>query len=644
MASYPPGFLEELKARAPVSEVVGRRVKLARHGREFTGLSPFNSEKTPSFTVNDAKGFFHCFSSGEHGDVFSFLMKTEGLSFPEAVEAVANLVGMDVPKATPEERHRAERAKGLREAVEMAAHYFETQLRLPIGQEAMAYLKRRGLAEPTIRRFRLGYAPADRMSLLAALRREGFDDDVSVEAGLARRGDDGHVFGYFKDRIIYTIADAQGRPIGFGARALGDAQPKYLNSPEGPLFHKGETLYGLDLAREPAHKAGEIIVVEGYMDTIALAEAGFPNVVAPLGTAVTETQIKRLWRIAAAPVLCMDGDTAGRRAAGRAALRALPILEPGRTLKFALLNGGQDPDDLLRADGPTAIRAAIEKTVNLVDIVWQDALAEIDPRQPEERAALDKRLHDLAREVADPTVRHHMTEEFRARLRGLFQPPRGPASSSSRFPGRFPDRRGKSQPSPTKFRHPASPAGAVGTELREARVLYGCCLRPELAEPLTERLGLILFTDGELDRLRRALVEVLANEPAIDAAGLRATLIASGYETAIRRMDNAVNGRARPNALMGDAVDAAKWLGASLEAIERIHADRTMLERARAVSDEDRHAFEAVDLDAIARAQEASGGESRYIGVNGRVCKFSNTRVGGRCWRRHLDSEAGEDG
>ena len=351
MVSYPPGFLEDLKSRISVSDVVSRKVKLTRRGREYVGLSPFNSEKTPSFTVNDVKGFFHCFSSGEHGDIFSFLIKTEGLSFPEAVETVAEIAGVDVPKASPEQVKQAKHSKSLLEAVALAAHFFENQLSMPAGKKALDYLLDRGLKHETIKRFRLGYAPADRMSVLAFLRREGISDELAVEAGLARRGDDGSIYGYFKDRVIFTIADVQGRAIGFGARALGEEQPKYLNSPDNPLFHKGETLYGLDLAREHAHKSGEMIVVEGYMDVIALSEAGFANVVAPLGTAVTEGQIKRLWRIVAAPTLCLDGDVAGQKAARRAALRAVPILEPGRTLKFVLLDRGRDPDDLVRQEG-----------------------------------------------------------------------------------------------------------------------------------------------------------------------------------------------------------------------------------------------------------------------------------------------------
>jgi DNA primase len=602
LATFPPGFLEDVKSRTSVSDIVGRKVKLIRRGREFVGLSPFNAEKSPSFTVNDAKGFYHCFSSGEHGDVFSFLMKTEGLSFPEAVETIASMVGVEMPKVTPEDRQQAERAKGLREAVASAAHYFETQLRMPAGATAMAYLKERGLAEETMKRFCLGYAPVDRMALLAALRHEGFDDDVIIEAGLARRGDDGRVFGYFKDRVIYTIADPQGRAIGFGARALGDAQPKYLNSPDGPLFHKGETLYGLDLAREPAHKMGEIIVVEGYMDVIALAEAGVPNVVAPLGTAVTEAQIKRLWRIAASPTLCLDGDAAGRKAAGRAALRALPILEPGRTLKFALLDGGRDPDDLVRAEGAAAINRLTQQSTSLVDVIWQDALREIDPSQPEQRAALDKRLHELAREIADETVGRYIRDAFRERLRTAFSP--APKRlDNKRFDGR------KREPPGRILQRPSGPAGDVGRSLNEARVLFGCSKRPEVAEQFLERLAHLSFDDPQLNQLRQAIVEALANNPAIDADGLLTTLMTLGHDHAIHRMQKAVRGR--PTALMGDVVDAAEWLNISIEAIEKRDAEQSFLKRARALTDDDDHAIRAVELDVMEHVRGRDVSETR---------------------------------
>ena len=613
MATLPPGFLDELKARIAVSDVVARKVKLTRKGREFIGLSPFNAEKTPSFTVNDAKGFFHCFSSGEHGDVFSFLMKTEGLGFMEAVEAVADMAGMETPKATPEDRQRAEQAKGLRDAVAIACDFFQSQLRMPAGREAMDYLRGRGLDDAAMRRFRLGYAPADRMAILAALRREGVSDELAVEAGLARRGDDGRIFGYFKDRAIFTIADPQGRPIGFGARALGDAQPKYLNSPDGPLFHKGETLYGLDLAREPAHKAGEIVVVEGYMDAIAMAEAGLPQTVAPLGTAITEAQIKRLWRIAGAPVLCLDGDAAGRRAAGRAALRALPILEPGRSLRFALLDGGRDPDDLIKAEGPQAVRQAVDNAVGLMDIVWQDALAEIDPTQPEQRAALDKQLMRLASEVQDQTVQGYVRDDLRQRLRQAFRDNgrdngSGGGGQSAR---RWGDRRGFTQrPAAPILPRPARSPAAVARTLSESRTLYVCFSRPAVAEPFAERLALLACADPALNRLREALVDALLNESPIDVETIRGTLIGQGLGATLSQIERDVLKRGRPHALLGDAADAAEWIDHSLEALERSDADRGILERARLIADDDEAALSAVELEAMASARRRSADES----------------------------------
>jgi DNA primase len=593
LATYPPGFLEDLKSRISVSDIVGRKVKLVRRGREFVGLSPFNSEKTPSFTVNDAKGFFHCFSSGEHGDIFAFLIKTEGLSFPEAVQTVAEIAGVDVPKASPEEIKQAERSKGLLEAVAAAAHFFETQLNMPAGKQAAEYLRRRGLKAETIRRFRLGYAPVDRLALLSALRSEGISDELAVEAGLARRGDDGSVYGYFKDRVIFTISDGQGRPIGFGARSLGQEQPKYLNSPDNPLFHKGETLYGLDLAREPAHKSGEMIVVEGYMDVIALAEAGFANTVAPLGTAITEGQIKRLWRIVAAPTLCLDGDAAGQKAARRAALRAVPILEPGRTLKFALLDQGRDPDDLIRQEGAAVLREALNTSVSLIDTVFEDACAEIDVTIPENRAAVDKKLHDLARSVSDETVRHYVRDAFRERLSAAFRV--APVLNQNRV-RKAP---GSQQKTARILPRPKAPIAAVGQGLREARVLYGCCTRPDVAEGFAERLALLDFYDLEMNRLRAHLVAAFSSKTSIDELGLRASLKDAGLDRALRQMDLAI--RRRPSALLGDAVDAAQWLELSISEIEQSDADRSLRARAQVIDSEDDVAAEAISSEKAAR-------------------------------------------
>ena len=328
--AFPPQFLDELRARLPVSEVVGRKVRLLRKGREHSGLCPFHNEKTPSFTVNDEKGFYHCFGCGAHGSVIDFAMETEGLSFPEAVEKLAGQAGLQVPQSSPEERERAKVRSTLYDVLEQVCDWYEDQLTRPGGRQAYDYLKQRGFTDETIGRFRLGFAPDGRGKLLQAMESRGIERRQLVEAGLIKLPEGGgDPRDYFFNRVMFPITDGRDRVIAFGGRILGDGQPKYLNSPETPLFHKGRNLYNYAMAREASKDAGTVIVAEGYTDVIALAQAGLPNAVAPLGTALTEEQIGLLWRIADEPVLCFDGDNAGERAALRAAERAMPILKPG---------------------------------------------------------------------------------------------------------------------------------------------------------------------------------------------------------------------------------------------------------------------------------------------------------------------------
>ncbi len=304
---FPPSLLDEIRARLPVSQVIGRRVKLKRTGREHTGLSPFKHEKTPSFTVNDQKGFYHCFASGEHGDIFTFLMKAEGLSFPEAVERLAGEAGVELPKTTPQAEAREEESVRLKKLVEAAAVFYQAALGTAAGRDAREYLERRGLAPADIQTFRLGYAPRGRHALKEHLAAKGFSQEDMALSGMLISGADIPVsYDRFRHRLMFPITDARGAVIAFGGRALdADQQPKYLNSPETPLFHKGATLYNAAMARKAAHERGTVIVAEGYMDVIALARAGFPNAVAPLGTALTPDQLKILWRMAAEPLLCV---------------------------------------------------------------------------------------------------------------------------------------------------------------------------------------------------------------------------------------------------------------------------------------------------------------------------------------------------
>src|SRR5450759_3301848 len=358
---FTPQFLDELRARLPVSEVVGRRVKLRKQGREFIGLSPFNKEKSPSFTVNDQKGFFHDFSSGKHGDIFGFVMETEGVAFPEAVERLAQLAGVPLPKVSHEDEQRHARRKTLHDVMELAAKFFEATLAGRAGAKARGYLAARSLDSATQLKFRLGYATNERFALKEHLGSHGIPVEDMVEAGLLVSGDDIPLpFDRFRDRVIFPITDLRGRVVAFGGRALEkDAQAKYLNSPETPLFHKGATLYNMATACQPSHDGAPVIAVEGYVDVIAMVTAGFAATVAPLGTALTEDQLTLLWKMADEPVLCFDGDNAGLRAAYRAVELAMPRLKPGKSLKFALLPQGQDPDDLVRSAGREAVMEVI---------------------------------------------------------------------------------------------------------------------------------------------------------------------------------------------------------------------------------------------------------------------------------------------
>lgn len=415
---YPPALLDEIRARLPVSGVVGRRVKLKRQGREFAGLSPFKHEKTPSFTVNDQKGFYHCFSTEEHGDIFTFLMKVDGLSFPEAVEQLANEAGVELPKPTPQAEAREAQAVTLRKITEESCRYFEAALAGPQGREARAYLERRGLSTEVVQHFRLGYAPPGRHQLKEHLAAKGFRPEDMNASGMLISGQDIPVsYDRFRNRLVFPITDMRGEIIAFGGRALAqDQQPKYLNSPETPLFHKGSVLFNGAGARKVARESSEIIIAEGYMDVIAFHRAGFANAVAPLGTALTPDQLKMLWRMADEPLLCFDGDAAGLKAAHRAVETALPLLMPGKSLSFVFLADGLDPDDLLRQRGRDAVADALAKREALIEVLWNKELSAGDWRTPEKRAELENRLRALVATIADPLVRKHYDMAIRNRL------------------------------------------------------------------------------------------------------------------------------------------------------------------------------------------------------------------------------------
>ncbi len=424
---FPDSFLDEIRARLPASAVVGRKVKLRKQGREFAGLSPFNAEKTPSFFVNDSKGKWFDFSAGKNGDIFTFLMETDGLTFPEAVERLAGEAGVPMPARDPEaEAHEKERAT-LHDVLELATQFFEASLNARTGATARGYLTGRDIGPDLQRKFRLGYAPADRSALKEHLSGKGITQEQMIAAGLLVAGPDIPVsFDRFRERVIFPITDFRGRIVAFGGRALSaDVPAKYLNSPETELFHKGLLLYNGASARHAAHDAGTVVVVEGYVDVIRMVAAGFAHTVAPLGTALTDRQLDILWRLADEPILCFDGDKAGLRAAHRAAGLALPQLKPGKSLRFALLPGGQDPDDLIRASGAEAMAAILAAARPLVDLVWSRETDAGVFDTPERRAALEARLAEIAREIGDDSVRRHYQQAFAERVAAFFPPPHG---------------------------------------------------------------------------------------------------------------------------------------------------------------------------------------------------------------------------
>lgn len=529
--AFPDSFLEELRNRLPLSGVVGRSVRLIKRGREFTGLCPFHNEKSPSFTVNDDKGFFHCFGCGAHGDVIGFTMRNSGMAFPEAVELLAGEAGLEVPRMRPEDREKAEQVATLGKVLEEATSWYQAQLKAAVGNEARAYIQKRGLKPETVERFRMGFAPQSRTALKEAMLARKLPEDLLIESGLLIKPEDGGAsYDRFRNRVMFPIGDRRGRIIAFGGRALDpDAPAKYLNSPETPLFHKGHNLYNHAIAREAAREAGTVIVVEGYMDVIALAQAGINHAVAPLGTALTEDQITLLWRMSAEPILCFDGDNAGIRAAMRAADRALPMLEPGKSFRFALLPGGQDPDDLIKAQGRAAMDAVLAGAQPMADILWRKETEGHPLDTPERRAALEASLYGLASQIKHPAVQTHYKDHFRSRLRTLFAPAR------TWTPGNRPSRPFGQGGNFGKPPAPLAMGGPVNTgQGRTERALLTAVLtHPWLLEDHGEAFAALTFPAGPLDSLKSRILEEASRHPGLDGEAFAAHLRQRGLGAAL---------------------------------------------------------------------------------------------------------------
>lgn len=546
---FTPEFLDEIKTRVTVSDVVGRTVRLKKQGREWRGLSPFNSEKTPSFFVNDGKMAWFDFSSGRNGNIFDFVMATEGLSFPEAVERLAGEAGLDVPKSSPESIAQEQKRAGLNEVMELAAAFFERNLADRVGGRGRTYLDGREIRAEQRSRFRIGYATADRHALRDHLAGKGASADTMIEAGLLVHGDDIAVpYDRFRDRVMFPIADRSGRVIAFGGRALDPSAPaKYLNSPETPLFHKGSVLYNHHQARKAASDQGTVVAVEGYIDVIALSAAGFPHAVAYLGTALTPDQIDLLWRMAPEPILCFDGDGAGRRAAFRAVDTALPLIGPNRTLRFAFLPDGQDPDDLVRQNGAAAVGDVLGKARPLVDVLWMRE-AESGPLDtPERRAALEHRLGELSRQIGDEPLRRYYADELRNRMAALGSAARaqrqtfqtgGAARQGRAAFGKAPLRGYVAAALPPMSASLAKTFHLAPTSLarRDVEIMTIVLNHPQLLERHAEELAHLDFAHADLRLLRDVLVD-LSIDPPSDHAALKAAIDARGCAELRRRIE-----------------------------------------------------------------------------------------------------------
>ncbi len=530
-------FLDEVRGRVRLSDLVGRRVKLTRHGKEHTGLCPFHSEKTPSFTVNDDKAFYHCFGCGKHGSAFDFLMETEGLPFPEAVERVTDMVGMEVPKDSHVDPEVRERQATLYDIMQKAAVVFQSELLGPDGKATRDHIKNRGVTEATAKTFRLGLTPKSRNGLRAALAAQNIDDDQMIEAGLIIRPEDGgEPFDRFRDRLMFPIMDLRGRVIAFGGRALGEARAKYLNSPETPLFKKGRVLYGLNEARDAIREIGTAIVTEGYMDVIALYTAGFKHAVAPLGTALTEEQMGLLWRHAKEPILCLDGDTAGRRAAESAADRSLPLLAPGQSLRFAQVPVGEDPDSLIQKSGAPALSEVLANAISLDELLWSRERGREQILTPEREAGLKRRLEDLGREIKDVSVRESYQRQFRARFAADFPPVERSGRRGGQGGKSWNGERSGKAPVPRKAtRELLNSALAKGSNtssgggVREETLLALIVEYPELLHTIEEEFSHLDFPPGPLDSLRAAILKESARIPDLDKEMLQNHLKDQGF-------------------------------------------------------------------------------------------------------------------
>lgn len=628
---FSPEFLNEIRARLPVSQVVGQRVKLRKEGREWRGLSPFGAEKTPSFFVNDQKQFYHDFSSGRHGDIFTFLVEVEGLAFPEAVERLAGMAGLEMPRRDAQSEARARERASLHEVMALAQRIFEQTLHDPVGAKARGYLADRRLDPATQRLFGLGFSAPERYALRDALAAKGVDAQQMMDCGLLTHGEGIAVpYDHFRNRVMFPIHDRGGRVVAFGGRAMDPgAKAKYKNSPETELFHKGSLLFNHHRARKAAHDKGRVIAVEGYVDVIAMTQVGFAETVAPLGTALTADQCALLWTMSEEPILCFDGDKAGRKAAFRAIETALPLIGAGRTLRFALLPEGQDPDDLARAGGPEAIAAVIDGAHPFAEMLF---LRETEGQvfdTPDKRAALERRLRDLTQQIGDEMLRKHYGADMGQRLTALF----GPAAPAARGGGgqryaprearpRFQRRAGPYDPGPQfgVAEQPLPPTTAAvfarRDPPREILILAALLGHPALLEAHFEEIAVLEFASPALASFRSRLVD-LAPEAHGGAEALSEALAAAGLAAERDRLLGAAAKMPdwwclRPEANIGDAEMVLRQSLALQRKAGALHKDLKLAETALAADPTEQNLARLLDIKAnladLAHAEAASEG------------------------------------
>ncbi len=553
--SLPNSFFDEIRARVTLSEVIGKRIKLTRAGREFKACCPFHNEKSPSFTINDQKCFYHCFGCGAHGDAIGFVMQHDNVPFMEAVEQLAALAGMQVPQQNPEDVKKQEKKKDLFAVVEAATKFFQEQLYLPENGNVMRYLTERGMTDETIQRFRLGYSPVDGDALRVYLARLGIDEADMIESGVMRKSTYGNkgAYSFFRERLMFPVSDLRGRVVAFGGRILppqyggpvpnDNPPPKYINSSDNPLFHKGRMLYAQSLARETVRQDQPLCVVEGYMDVISLAQNGVTGGVAPLGTALTEMQITELWKMIPqaekTPYLCFDGDNAGRRAAMRAMERALPLLKPDHSLQFVFLPEGEDPDSLVQRDGSEGFFKLLGEAKSLMDMLWLSETEGRDLNRPEAKAGLHAALDAKVAEIEDPYVQKFYQQEIKDRVYQAFNPYNqrkkggGNFQSQNRGRGKF---QGKNNHKlGMRNAHDAirpmdlKPPPVIQGRFSHPHYLITAILNyPKLFDRVEERLGMIQTPDAELDNLRQNMQNILFSDD-LDSSNLISKLQEEGF-------------------------------------------------------------------------------------------------------------------